>query len=93
MNEIEKARQLFREAGLAFPTIPEELAVQLKERHRWLFSTRPIDVSPYNLFHALVRPEEAARRRSVSSLPARRSVRRVARSAASNIPCTCSICF
>jgi len=51
MNEIEKARQLFREAGLAFPTIPEELAVQLKERHRWLFSTRPIDVSPYNLFH------------------------------------------
>jgi hypothetical protein len=49
MTDIEKARQLFRDAGLACPTIPEELAVQLKELDRWLFSTRPIDNWPYNL--------------------------------------------
>jgi len=53
MTDIEKARQLFRDAGLAFPTIPEELAEQLKEHGRWLFSTRPIDMSPYNLQHYL----------------------------------------
>jgi hypothetical protein len=51
MTDIEKARRLFREAGLAFPTIPEGLAVQLKEQSRWLFSTREIDMSPYNLQH------------------------------------------
>lgn len=51
MTDIEKARQLFREAGLAFPTIPEGLAVRLKEQGRWLFSTREIDMSPYNLEH------------------------------------------
>lgn len=51
MTDIEKARQLFRDAGLAFPTIPEELAVQLKELDRWLFSTRPLERSPYNLQH------------------------------------------
>jgi hypothetical protein len=32
MTDIEKARQLFRDAGLAFPTIPEELAAQLREQ-------------------------------------------------------------
>jgi len=32
MTDIEKARQLFRDAGLAFPTIPEELAARLKGR-------------------------------------------------------------
>ena len=51
MTDIEKARRLFRDAGLAFPTIPEKLAAQLKERGRWLFSTRPIEMSPYNLRH------------------------------------------
>jgi hypothetical protein len=51
MTDIEKARRLFLEAGLAFPTIPEGLAVQLKEQGRWLFSTRKIDDSPYNLQH------------------------------------------
>ena len=30
MTDIEKARQLFRDAGLAFPTIPGELVEQLK---------------------------------------------------------------
>jgi hypothetical protein len=49
MSDIEKARQLFRDAGLAFPTIPEELAEQLKEHGQWLFSTRPIDIWPYML--------------------------------------------
>jgi hypothetical protein len=51
MTEIEKAIRLFREAGLAFPTIPEELATRLTEQRKWLFSTREIDVSPYNLQH------------------------------------------
>ncbi len=51
MTDIEKARQLFQEAGLAFPTIPEELAARLKEHVKWLFSTREIDMSPYNLQH------------------------------------------
>ena len=53
MTETDKARQLFCDAGLAFPTIPDELAGQLKEHGRWLFSTRPIAVSPYNLQHYL----------------------------------------
>jgi hypothetical protein len=51
LTDIEKARQLFRDSGLAFPTIPEELAAQLKEQGRWLFSTRPLGMSPYNLQH------------------------------------------
>ncbi len=51
MTDIEKARRLFRHAGLAFPTIPDDLASQMKERDRWVFSTRPIDMSPYNLQH------------------------------------------
>jgi hypothetical protein len=51
MTAIEKARNLFRDAGLALPTIPEELAARLKERGRWLFSTRLLDMSPYNLQH------------------------------------------
>jgi hypothetical protein len=51
MADIENARQLLQEAGLAFPTIPEQLAARLKERGRWLFSTREIDESPYNISH------------------------------------------
>jgi hypothetical protein len=49
MTDIEKAMRLFQKAGLAFPAIPEELAPQLKERGKWLFSTREIRVSPYVL--------------------------------------------
>ena len=58
MNGIEKSRQLFQEAGLAFPTIPKELAVRLKERGEWVFSTREIEMSAYNLQHYI---REAAR--------------------------------
>lgn len=49
MSDIDKARQLFRNAGLAFPTIPAELVEHLKEHGQWLFSTRPLGMSPYNL--------------------------------------------
>src|SRR5664279_4461313 len=67
MTDIEKARKLFQDEGLAFPTIPEEFAVRLREQGNrrlpmrdnigdlyaspWLFSTREIDMSPYNLQH------------------------------------------
>jgi len=51
MTDIEKARKLFHDAGLAFPAIPEQLAAQLKERGPWEFSTRPLAMSPYNLQH------------------------------------------
>jgi hypothetical protein len=67
MTDIEKARKLFHDSGLAFPTLPGELAVRVKEqgnerlpmrdtisdRHgsSWLFSTRELDMSPYNLQH------------------------------------------
>jgi hypothetical protein len=59
MTDIEKARQLFHDAGLAFPTIPEELAAQLKEQGHWLFATRPLEMSPYNLEHYLEEAEES----------------------------------
>jgi len=58
MNDIEKAKQLFREAGLAFPTIPEELAARLKKHGKWLFATREIDISPYNLQHYVSEVDE-----------------------------------
>jgi hypothetical protein len=74
MTDIEKARRLFRDAGLAFPTIPEELAAQLREQGNrrlpmrdnigdsyapsWLFCTRPLDMSPYNLQHYVHEVEE-----------------------------------
>jgi hypothetical protein len=48
---VKKARRLFQQAGLPFPTIPDELAERLKEQGKWLFSTREIDMSPYNLRH------------------------------------------
>jgi hypothetical protein len=48
MTDIEKARHLFQEAGLAFPTIPKQLAAGLKEQGEWLFSTRELKMSPYN---------------------------------------------
>jgi hypothetical protein len=51
MPDIKKARKLFQKAGLAFPGIPKELAVRLEEMGEWIFSTRGIDVSPYNLQH------------------------------------------
>jgi hypothetical protein len=58
---------LFHDSGLAFPTVPEDLAARVKElgderlpmrdnisdRHdsSWLFSTRELEMSPYNLQH------------------------------------------
>ena len=53
MADAQKARSLFQEAGLTFPSIPEELAERLKEQGKWLFSTREISISPYNLQHYL----------------------------------------
>ena len=49
MTDIEEATKLFQEAGLAFPKIPKELATRLKKRGKWLFSTRKICFSPYDL--------------------------------------------
>ena len=40
MTDIEKAKRLFQESGLAFPTIPEELAARLKEQGEWIFAAR-----------------------------------------------------
>ena len=51
MSDLDKARQLFQSSGLPFPEIPKELAVRLKERGEWLFSTREIEVSPYDVKH------------------------------------------
>jgi hypothetical protein len=59
MTDSEKARRLFQEAGLAFPTIPTELAERLKERGEWLFSTRELTMSPYNLQHYIDEVEGA----------------------------------
>jgi hypothetical protein len=49
MSDIDHARRLFGESGLAFPSIPEQLSGRLKQRDTWLFSTRDIEVSPYSL--------------------------------------------
>jgi len=51
MSDIEKARHLFQEAGLTFPTIPDRVAAGLKEQGNWLFSSRELKMSPYNLQH------------------------------------------
>jgi hypothetical protein len=52
-THVERARSLFREAGLSFPRIPIELAECLREQGDWIFSTREIAASPYNLQHYL----------------------------------------
>lgn len=54
---IEKARSLWRKTGLAFPTIPEELKRALNERGPWLYSTRSLPMSPYNLQYYLEEAE------------------------------------
>jgi hypothetical protein len=58
MTDIKKARQLFRDAGLAFPTIPREIAARLKEQGEWLFATRKIETSPYILQHFVSEVDE-----------------------------------
>jgi hypothetical protein len=49
VTDINRARELFRSAGLAFPTLPEELAAKLKERDPWVYSTRPVRRWAYEL--------------------------------------------
>jgi hypothetical protein len=49
LTGLENARNTFREAGLAFPQIPEELAVALEEKERWVFSTRDVKMWPYDI--------------------------------------------
>ena len=49
MTPIEEAKVLFKDAGLSFPTIPEELALHLKKHDEWVYSTREIDTDPYDL--------------------------------------------
>jgi hypothetical protein len=46
---VERARKLFLDAGLPFPTIPEELASRLKEIDKWYFATRQMKIYPYFL--------------------------------------------
>ncbi len=53
MSDIDKAEQLFRQANLSFPTIPEKLGAQLKQQGEWLFSTCELPISPYAL-HAYI---------------------------------------
>jgi hypothetical protein len=59
MTDIKKARHLFQDAGLALPDVPKELAARLKEQSEWVFSTRKIVMSPYNLQHYLTESEES----------------------------------
>ena len=59
MSVLEKARRLFQEVGLALPEIPEELAAGLKEQGKWLFSTRDLEMSPYNLDHYVQEGDQA----------------------------------
>lgn len=59
MSAVERARHLFHEAGLAFPTIPEQIAAELREHDKWLFSTRDLKMSPYNLRHYVQEGDQA----------------------------------
>lgn len=52
MSDLEKDRALFHGAGLAFPGVPQPLASELREQGEWLFSTRKLKTTPYDLkFH------------------------------------------
>lgn len=55
---LSKAHAAFAEAGLAFPRLPGSLAKGILQLEPWLFSTRRIRLSPYNL-DAFVREAEA----------------------------------
>ena len=59
MTDLEKAKELFRDEGLAFPAIPNDLAVKIKEQGRWLYSSREITISPYNLDEYVHEVDEA----------------------------------
>lgn len=49
MRMLEKARRLLQNAGLAFPSIPKELAAGFKEHSKWFFFTRGLKMSQHNL--------------------------------------------
>lgn len=49
MDDLEIAKQLFGEAGLAFPVIPTDFAPQFQQRGKGCFSSRVLEVSPYDL--------------------------------------------
>ncbi|MBX3379061.1 MAG: hypothetical protein KF805_03120 [Phycisphaeraceae bacterium] len=55
-TDLEKARARFQEAGLAFPTMPPNLAARPKEQEPWVFSTRTLNVWPYDLDHYVREP-------------------------------------
>lgn len=60
MSDLERARRLFQEAGLGFPTMPVDLAAELKEQDKWCFSTRKLGMSPYNLQHYVHEADQGA---------------------------------
>jgi hypothetical protein len=90
MTDIEKARRLFQDAGLPFPTIPENLAAQLKEGGRWLFSTRPIEMSPYNLKHYVHEVEGSQANDYAVLSHSGHGVNRMRFSTLYRVPCACS---
>lgn len=49
VSVLSKARTLFLSSELAFPRIPEELGARLQELEPWVFSTRPLPASPYEI--------------------------------------------
>lgn len=57
MNDFARARAQFSGAGLPVPAIPAPLAGKLAEREVWVFSTRTLDVSPYELDHYVAEVE------------------------------------
>jgi hypothetical protein len=67
MTGIDKARELFQRAGLAFPMLPKELAAKLKERDSWVYSTRPVRTWAYEL-DAYVREAQEKRVRDYALL-------------------------
>lgn len=58
MRDIDKARHLFAQAKLAFPAIPNGLAADLRQHGEWLYSTRELPTSPYNLRYFVEEAEE-----------------------------------
>ncbi len=58
MSDLNKARALFHGAGLAFPGVPEPLAARLREQGEWLFSTRKLKTTPYDINHYVHESEQ-----------------------------------
>lgn len=49
MKDIEKAKQLFKKAGLPFPPIPKEMAHRFQCLYPWMFGTRTDAPNPYGI--------------------------------------------